>query len=153
MKIQVETLSPVESKLTVEVEPERVAREFDRAYASLGRRVKLKGFRAGKVPRPVLERNFRDQVEADVLERLVSTTFEEAVRENGIEAVAPHFVARHAHGEDQRVDLDPEERQLPPLRVACPDVDEPDDDEHQAEAHRQGRVDEVEARRQRELDA
>jgi trigger factor len=92
MKIQVETLSPVERKVTVEVDPERVSREFDRAYASLGRRVKLKGFRAGKVPRGVLERNFREQVEGEVLERLVSTTFDEAVREKDIDAVAPPHV-------------------------------------------------------------
>ena len=46
MKIEVEALSPVEKKVTVEVDPERVAKELDVAYASLGRRVKLRGFRA-----------------------------------------------------------------------------------------------------------
>jgi len=88
MKIQVETVSPVEKKLAVEVEPERVARELDRAYASLGRRVKLKGFRPGKAPRQVLERNFRDEVEKDVAGRLVDLAFGEAVKEHGVEAVA-----------------------------------------------------------------
>jgi trigger factor len=92
MKIQVETLSPVEKKVTVEVDPERVAKEFDRAYAALGRRVKLRGFRQGKVPRTVLERTFRDQVEGDVVQRLVSETFEVAVREQEIDAVAPPHV-------------------------------------------------------------
>ena len=92
MKIQVENLSPVEKKVTVEVDPERVAREFDRAYAALGRRVKLRGFRPGKVPRAVLERTFKDQVQGDVVERLVSETFEHAVREHDIDAVAPPHV-------------------------------------------------------------
>ena len=89
MKIEVETLSPVEKKVTVEVDPERVAKELDRAYTSLGRRVKLRGFRSGKVPRKVLERHFRDEVERDVVERLVSSTFSDAVREQSIAAVAP----------------------------------------------------------------
>jgi trigger factor len=89
MKIEVEALSPVEKKVTVEVEPERVSNELDRAYASLGRRVKLRGFRAGKVPRNVLERHFRDEVERDVVQRLVSAGFGDAVREQQIEAVAP----------------------------------------------------------------
>jgi len=89
MKIQVETLSPVEKKVTVEVDPERVAQEFDRAYAALGRRVKLKGFRQGKIPRAVLERNFSEQVQGDVVEKLVAATFEQAVREQEIAAVAP----------------------------------------------------------------
>ena len=88
MKIQVEKLSPVEKKVTVEIEPAEVAKEIDRAYASLGRRVKLRGFRPGKAPRNVLERNFREQVEADVVERLVQKSFEEATREQKLEAVA-----------------------------------------------------------------
>jgi trigger factor len=88
MKIQVEKLSPVEKKVTVEIEPAEVAKEIDRAYASLGRRVKLRGFRPGKAPRTVLERNFKDQVEADVVEKLVQKSFEEATKEQDLEAVA-----------------------------------------------------------------
>ncbi len=89
MKIEVEALSPVEKKVTVEVDPERVGRELDRAYSSLGRRVKLRGFRAGKAPRKVLERHFRDEVERDVVQQLVSSSFGEAVRDQNIDAVAP----------------------------------------------------------------
>ena len=88
MKIQVEKLSPVEKKVTVEIEPAEVAKEIDRAYAALGRRVKLRGFRPGKAPRTVLERNFKDQVEADVVERLVQKSFEEATKEQQLDAVA-----------------------------------------------------------------
>jgi trigger factor len=88
MKIQVEKLSPVEKKVTVEIEPAEVAKEIDRAYASLGRRAKLKGFRPGKAPRAVLERNFKEQVEADVVERLVQKSFDEATREQKLDAVA-----------------------------------------------------------------
>ena len=45
MKIQVETVSPIERKVTIEVDPDRVAKELDRAYTGLSRRVKLRGFR------------------------------------------------------------------------------------------------------------
>jgi trigger factor len=92
MKIEVEAVSPVEKKVTVEVDPDRVAKELDRAYSSLGRRVKIKGFRAGKVPRKVLERNFRDEVERDVAERIVQGAFGEAVREHELSPVAPPHV-------------------------------------------------------------
>jgi trigger factor len=88
MKINVETVSPVERKLTIEVPPERVAKELDKAYVGVGRRAKLPGFRAGHIPRAVLERNFRPEVERDVAERLVNLTFVEAAREKGIEPVA-----------------------------------------------------------------
>jgi trigger factor len=93
MKINVETTSPVERKLSIEVDPDRIALELDKAYSSLSRRVKLKGFRPGHVPRAVLERNFRAEVEGDVVEKLVSSTFVEAALAEGVDAVAPPQVS------------------------------------------------------------
>ena len=37
MKIQVEKVSPVESKVTIEVDPERVAKEIERAFKQTSR--------------------------------------------------------------------------------------------------------------------
>jgi len=93
MKIQVENVSPVERKVTVEVDPERVARELERSYRALSRRVRLPGFRPGKAPRNVLERHFRSEVEGEVVERVVRETFTEAVKVESIAAVAPPHVS------------------------------------------------------------
>jgi trigger factor len=93
MKIQVENVSPVERKVTIEVDPERVAKEIERAYSGLGRRVKLKGFRPGKAPRKVLERHFRSEVESEVAEKIVQQTFAEAVKVESIDVVAPPHVS------------------------------------------------------------
>jgi len=93
MKIQVESVSPVERKVTIEVDPERVAQELERAYTGLSRRVKLKGFRPGKAPRKVLERQFKAEVESDVAERIVADTFAEAVRAEDLPVVAAPSVS------------------------------------------------------------
>ncbi len=93
MKIEVESVSPVERKVTIEVDPDRVARELEKAYVGLGRRVKLRGFRPGKAPRKVLERHFRSEVEGEVAERIVRDTFAEAVRVESLETVAPPHVS------------------------------------------------------------
>jgi trigger factor len=93
MKISVESVSPVERKVTIEIDPDRVAREIEKAYVGLGRRVKLRGFRPGKAPRNVLERHFKDQVESEVVEKLVSSSFVEAVQQESIDAVAPPSVS------------------------------------------------------------
>jgi len=93
MKINVETTSPIERKLTIEVPAERVDRELEKAYDQLGRRVKLRGFRPGHVPRGVLVRNFKGEVEREVVEKLVSGTFVEAAKAEGVEAVAPPSVS------------------------------------------------------------
>ena len=93
MKIEVENVSPVERKVTIEVDPDRVAQELEQAYVGLGRRVKLRGFRPGKAPRKVLERNFRSEVESEVAEKIVQATFAEAVRVEDIDVVAPPHVS------------------------------------------------------------
>ncbi|WP_242346276.1 trigger factor [Anaeromyxobacter terrae] len=93
MKIQVENVSPVERKVSIEVDPDRVAQELERAYVGLGRRVKLRGFRPGKAPRKVLERQFRAEVESEVLEKIVQQTFSEAVKVESIPLVAPPHVS------------------------------------------------------------
>ncbi len=88
MKVQVEEVSPIERKLSIEVENARVSTELDKAYASLGRQVKIPGFRPGKVPRRILEQRFKSQVEDDVVQNLVQRAYFEAIREHKVEAVS-----------------------------------------------------------------
>lgn len=87
MKVQVEELSTVEKKLSIEVEAARVSEELSRAYSELSRRVRVPGFRPGKVPRHVLEQRFRPQVEEDVLQRIVQLAMLEAVQAHDVDVV------------------------------------------------------------------
>lgn len=88
MKVQVEELSPVEKKLSIEVDSARVADELTRAYTTIGRQVRLPGFRQGKVPRRILEQRFREQVEDDVIQRVVQTAYIEAITQHNVEPVS-----------------------------------------------------------------
>jgi trigger factor len=88
MKVQVEELSPVEKKLSIEVDSARVADELTRAYAAVGRQVRLPGFRQGKVPRRILEQKFREQVEDDVIQRVVQSAYVEAITQQNVEPVS-----------------------------------------------------------------
>lgn len=81
MKIDVETLSPVEKKIAIEVPWEKVREELDLAYKGLAKRAKVKGFRAGHVPRKVLEQFYKGAVESEVTNRLVDDSFRQAVQE------------------------------------------------------------------------
>jgi trigger factor len=92
MQVQVESLSPVEKKVAVEIPWERVREKLDAAYKELGKGVKLKGFRPGKVPRPVLERMFARQVHTEVARELVNESFVFAAREHKLEPVAEPVV-------------------------------------------------------------
>jgi trigger factor len=96
MKVQVEELSPIEKKLSIEVDNARVAQELTRAYTELGKQVKLPGFRQGKVPRRILEQRFRERIEDEVIQRVVQNAWLEAVREHKVEAVAPPQVTNNS---------------------------------------------------------
>jgi trigger factor len=51
--------------------------------------VKLKGYRAGHVPRRLVERYFGDDVKKDVAQKLVAGSIHEALEEHKLEPVAP----------------------------------------------------------------
>jgi len=88
MKVQIENTSPVERKILFEIPGEVVSQEMESSYRSLNRRVKFKGFRPGKVPRSILERHYKNQVEEEVLSKLMMESFERAVEENHLTPVA-----------------------------------------------------------------
>jgi trigger factor len=105
LKVELENLSQVKRKLTIEVPSAEVTQEVDRAYRELGKRAKVKGFRPGKVPRSILEMYYHKDVDHDVSETLVRRSLAEALKDKGLEAInlnwpepAPPVVA----GEDYR---------------------------------------------------
>ncbi|MBN1830983.1 MAG: trigger factor [Deltaproteobacteria bacterium] len=84
MKTNLEDLSPVKKKMEIEIEAEEVVKKIDEAYRALKKEVKLPGFRPGKAPRSLLERQFGDRVMEDVARRLINETFLKAVEETNI---------------------------------------------------------------------
>jgi trigger factor len=92
MKVQVEEVSPIERRLSIEVDAAFVAQELNNAYGRLSREVKIAGFRPGKVPRRILEQRFKQDVETDVIRRVEARAFLDAIKEHKVEAVAePHI--------------------------------------------------------------
>ncbi len=88
MKIDIDELSPVQRKVRVELPVETVSGEFARAYKNLGQRVRVKGFRTGKIPKHVLQGIYGDEVKGEVRSHLVDESLGEAIRENGLQIVS-----------------------------------------------------------------
>ena len=88
MQVRIEDVSPVEKKMFVEVPWETVSQKLGDAYRELGKGVALKGFRKGKVPRPVLEQVYGPRVNAEVATQLVRESFVRASAEHNLAAVA-----------------------------------------------------------------
>jgi len=89
MNVNIENTSALRRKMTIEVEPDEINRELNRAYNELKRSVVLKGFRPGHAPRPLLERFFGDQVRGDVIQKLVKDYTDKALEENSLTPVIP----------------------------------------------------------------
>ena len=88
MKIDIDELSSVQRKVRVELPVETVASEFSRAYKNLGQRVRVKGFRTGKIPRSVLQGIYGDEVKGEVRSHLVEESLGEVIRERGLQIVS-----------------------------------------------------------------
>lgn len=88
MKVEIDELSPVERKVRIALPAEKVASEFSRAYKNLGQRVRVKGFRTGKIPRAVLQGIYGDDVKSEVRSHLVEESLGEVLRERGLQIVS-----------------------------------------------------------------
>jgi trigger factor len=88
MKVDVDELSPVRRKVRVELPGEKVAREFTKAYQTLSQRVRVKGFRAGKTPRSVLQGIYGEEVKGQVRSQLVEASLGEVIKERGLRIVS-----------------------------------------------------------------
>ena len=88
MQVRIEEVSPVEKKMFVEIPWETVSQKLGDAYRELSKGVALKGFRKGKVPRPVLEQVYGPRVNAEVAYELVRESFFRANQEHNLAAVA-----------------------------------------------------------------
>ena len=88
MNVTIEEVSAIRKKLIIEVTAEAVATEIEKAYQKIAKTADLKGFRKGKVPRPVLEKHFAQRVASDVVGSVVNNSLYKAMIENKIEPVS-----------------------------------------------------------------
>ncbi len=100
MEIVVENVSDLGRKLTITLPEDMVGKELDKAYNKLKKEVRIKGFRRGKIPRSVLEKNYRQQVEAEVGEQLVQETYFDAIEQEGLDTVVHPEIVEHNFPED-----------------------------------------------------
>ena len=99
MKVSIEPLSPVQTKISIEIPADRVQVGLERAYQRYQSQVQLKGFRAGRVPRRVIERRFGEQITSEVGSALVEESLPKAIQEHGLAAVSqPQIVTERLAG-------------------------------------------------------
>ena len=88
MQVSVENVGKLERKLTVKFPAERFESQVSARIAEMGRTVRLKGFRPGKVPTTVIQQRFGAQVRSEVLSDLIGSTLREAFDQQNLRPVA-----------------------------------------------------------------
>ena len=79
MQVSVETSEGLERKLIVRLPAERIQGAVDERLHSMKGKVKLDGFRPGKVPFSVIKKRFGGQVRQEVLGDVIQSSFQEAI--------------------------------------------------------------------------
>ena len=84
MDIQLKETSSYAREVDIDLSWEEIAADFEQTIKQFSKRVKLPGFRPGKVPRKVLMKQFQPAIEADFVENSVNTYYLKALQEKEI---------------------------------------------------------------------
>jgi trigger factor len=100
-EMKIEEVSNIGRKLHFTVDSGEVKVELERAFRDLMRKVRLPGFRPGKVPRKMIESRYGAQVKSEVFGKLIDETYRQAAKDLPV-AGRPAVVEQG----DVRADLD-----------------------------------------------
>ncbi|MCX8022867.1 MAG: trigger factor [Syntrophorhabdaceae bacterium] len=92
MKVEVTEIDRIRKKVDVLFSDDEIAKERSHVYDELNRRVRLKGFRPGKIPRDILNLYYRDYIDEELRKRLIETYMGDALSEAKIEPLVEPYV-------------------------------------------------------------
>ncbi len=93
MKIEIEDVDSCSKKVKFEIPHQEYDKKLKQYYQKLGQQVKVPGFRKGKVPIALLEKQFGPDVKKEVLSNLISDQLNNAIVEKDLRAVGqPHLL-------------------------------------------------------------
>lgn len=88
MKTDVQVVNHCQCRLKLEVSVKEILDKYDEVYDDFSKIAQVPGFRTGKAPRPVLEQHYSGKVKEEVLNQLISQSYQQAVKENSLEPIA-----------------------------------------------------------------
>jgi trigger factor len=98
VKVTSEALPERQVKLQIEVDEDRHKEAIETAYKKLAPRVQIPGFRAGKAPRPLIERQLgRHRLLDEAMDILVPKVYTEVLEQEEIDPVAQPSVELVSH--------------------------------------------------------
>jgi trigger factor len=101
MKVQLKDDQGLYKELTLQFEREEFADKLEEIYSYLAHTVNLPGFRKGKIPKKVLRKRVKGEVERLLANALLEEYLEKALQEAGVKPVADIFLTGVELPEDE----------------------------------------------------
>jgi len=102
MEFKVEELEGVRRKLDIEIPGNVVAQRITRAYKEINKQVKMPGFRSGKIPQDILEKQVPLESMSELWQGLMQEYYDKALMETGMVPAGPPEIDHSAINEIKR---------------------------------------------------
>jgi len=99
MQVTVESTGTLERRMRVELPAERIEKEVDSRLKSVGKNVKIKGFRPGKVPAKVVRQRYGAQIRQEVLSDLLQQSYSDAVQQENLNPAGGPRIETESQGD------------------------------------------------------
>jgi trigger factor len=93
LDIEVVEKEGLKRELKIEVPANIVDEAYEKVYDEYRKKIKIKGFRPGKVPAKVVRGRFKQEATADVADSLINKYFSEALQEKKLEPIGKPVVS------------------------------------------------------------
>ena len=87
MQVSIEETGALERRLKVQVPASEVQQQIDARLREIGKQVRIKGFRPGRIPFSVLRQRYGGQVRKEVVAKTVQETLAEAIQQQELRPV------------------------------------------------------------------
>jgi trigger factor len=87
VQVNVERLGPCQARIQFTVPSAEFQATYKRGLANVSQNANMKGFRPGKVPVQIIEKQFGPQVRNDAIEHFVRQAYDQAAKENQLKIV------------------------------------------------------------------
>jgi trigger factor len=87
--VDVEELDTLKRKLNIKVPEAIISRKINQAYNELNHQIKMDGFRPGKIPRAILEKQVPVQSFTKMLQELMQEYYDQALMQTGLVPAGP----------------------------------------------------------------
>lgn len=113
MKFAVEKENDNIYKIDITIPAKEAAKAYDEAVRRIAQYVNVDGFRRGKAPRAVIERQVgTERIKHEALDKLMPSVIAEAIKENNLDVITQPYITRFDYtlGQDLTVELKVETR-------------------------------------------